>query len=92
VQDVHQKHADRLAAIDDVTQRLNRLCELNVIEQVVNVCQTTIVQQAWERGQVLSVHGWIYGLHNGLLQDLNVSVTSQDELPERYHQAIVVGS
>jgi carbonic anhydrase len=92
VQNVHQKHADRLAAIDDVTQRLNRLCELNVIEQVVNVCQTTIVQQAWERGQVLSVHGWIYGLHNGLLQDLNVSVTSQDELPERYHQAIVVGS
>ena len=88
VQDVMNKHADQLAAIADETQRLNRLCELNVLDQVLNVCQTTIVQQAWERGQELAVHGWIYGLHNGLLRDLRLSVTHQDELPSKYEQAV----
>ncbi len=88
VQDVMQEHRDRLAAIDDASRRANRLCELNVIEQVVNVCQTTIVQQAWERGQPLTVHGWIYGLHNGLLHDLDISVTNEHELARRYRSAI----
>jgi carbonic anhydrase len=88
VQDVMNKHADQLGAIGNETERLNRLCELNVIEQVLNVCQTTIVQQAWERGQELAVHGWIYGLHNGLLRDLRLSVTHQDELPSKYEQAV----
>ena len=89
VQDVRQKHETLLGAVDD-TQRLNKLCELNVIEQVSNVCQTTIVQSAWERGQELTVHGWIYGLSDGLIRDLNVSTSSQDELATSYENAIDV--
>jgi carbonic anhydrase len=80
VQDVMHKHQQQLGALMDATQRLDRLCELNVVEQALNVCQTTIVQQAWERGQPLAVHGWIYGLHNGLLHDLKISASSQAEL------------
>jgi carbonic anhydrase len=72
VQDVKQKHAAELESTAPAA-RLDRLCELNVTEQVANVCQTTIVQGAWERGQDLTVHGWIYGLHDGLVRDLNVS-------------------
>jgi carbonic anhydrase len=87
VQDVRQKHLALLAGID-ATERSNKLCELNVIEQVVNVCQTTIVQNAWERGQELAVHGWIYGLSNGLIRDLNVSTSRQDELASSYDDAI----
>jgi carbonic anhydrase len=88
VQDVMQKHQQQLAEVDDPAQRLNRLCELNVIEQVTNVCQTTIVQQAWERGQSLAVHGWIYGLQNGLIRDLHISITGQHELAPAYDRAI----
>ena len=88
VQDVMQKHREQLAAQADERERLDRLCELNVIEQVLNVCQTTIVQQAWERGQPLAVHGWIYGLHNGLLRDLNISIAGQEQLAEQYLTAI----
>lgn len=73
VQDVHEKHERSLANLPE-TQAIDRLCELNVIEQVSNVCRTTIVQDAWARGQELAVHGWIYGLHGGLLQDLKVTV------------------
>jgi carbonic anhydrase len=73
VQDVRQKHEQALAKFPE-TETVDRLCEFNVIEQVSNVCSTTIVQDAWERGQELAVHGWIYGLHGGLLQDLNVTV------------------
>ena len=75
VQDVRQKHETVLAAASDETERCNRLCELNVVEQVANVCQTTIVREAWARGQELAVHGWIYGLQDGLLRDLNVTIT-----------------
>ena len=75
VQDVHQKHTAALAGLQE-TQALDRLCELNVIEQVSNVSCTTIVQDAWARGQELAVHGWIYGLHGGLLNDLNVTVSA----------------
>jgi carbonic anhydrase len=88
VQDVRQKHAALLAGIGDESQRLDQLCELNVIEQVSNVCQTTIVQNAWERGQELAVHGWVYGLSNGLLHDLNIHITNQDELATIYQNAI----
>src|SRR5580765_1035485 len=77
VQDVRQKHEKVVAAAG--TGSANRLCELNVIEQVANVCQTTIVLDAWERGQELAIHGWIYGLENGLLRDLNVTVAAADE-------------
>ncbi len=71
VQDVRQKHEKTLANAGG--EASDRLCELNVIEQVANVCETTIVREAWERSQKLSVHGWIYGLHDGLLRDLNVT-------------------
>lgn len=90
VQDVRQKHAALLAGAGDESRRLNQLCELNVIEQVSNVCQTTIVQNAWESGQELSVHGWIYGLSNGLLHDLNICIINQDELATIYQDAIAV--
>jgi carbonic anhydrase len=86
--DVMQKHDALLSKIIDTDLRLNRLCELNVIEQVVNVSETTIVQQAWESGQELSVHGWIYGLHNGLINDLNICVTNNFELPAIYQSAL----
>ena len=74
VQDVIHAHEETLAKIDDEDERLDRLCELNVIEQVRNVGRTTIVQSAWQRGQELVVHGWIYGLQDGLLRDLGVSL------------------
>jgi carbonic anhydrase len=70
VQDVCAKHAAELAAIADLEARERRLCELNVLEQVANVCETTVVQDAWARGQALAVHGWIYGIEDGLLRDL----------------------
>ena len=79
VEDVRQKHEALLGAVSDETARCDRLCELNVIEQVANVCQTTIVREAWERGQELAVHGWIYGLQDGLLRDLNVTITDSRE-------------
>ncbi len=72
VQDVRRKHDAQLRMLDDEPARHNRLCELNVIEQVANLSQTTIVRDAWRRGQSLSVHGWIYGLRDGLLRDLGV--------------------
>jgi carbonic anhydrase len=85
---VRQKHHDRLAAIPDLPPSVNRLCELNVIEQVANLCQTTIVRDAWHRGQPLAIHGWIYGLKDGLLTDLNVTVTAYEELPACYETAL----
>jgi carbonic anhydrase len=81
VQDVREKHVGQFDAISDEDLACDRLCELNVIEQVSNVCQTTIAREAWERGQALSVHGWIYGLTDGLLRDLNVTATNFDETP-----------
>ena len=74
VMDVSEKHAAELASLDE-ERRLDRLCELNVVEQVVNVCQTTIVEDAWARGQALTVHGVVYGLEDGLLRDLGVSTS-----------------
>ena len=73
VQDVQQQYQEELGSIADEASRLDRLCELNVKEQVRNVCRTSIVEDAWAKGQALSVHGWIYGLHDGLLRDLNVT-------------------
>jgi carbonic anhydrase len=78
VQDVLHQHEELLSTISDEEQRLNRLCELNVIEQVLSVGRTTIVQGAWQRGQELTVHGWIYGLEDGLLRDLDVSVDNAE--------------
>ena len=80
VQDVLQEYEAVLANIKDETKRLDRLCELNVIEQVFNVARTTIVQSAWERSQEVVVHGWIYDLQDGLLRDLGVSIDNADAL------------
>jgi carbonic anhydrase len=79
VQDVAEKHAEALSRAADERARLRLLCELNAREQVLNVCRTTIVQAAWERGQELSVHGWIYGIEDGLLRDLGVCVTCPED-------------
>jgi carbonic anhydrase len=74
VQDVLHEHEELLAGIEDEEKRLDRLCELNVVKQVLNVGRTTILQSAWQRGQEVVVHGWIYGLQDGLLRDLGVSI------------------
>lgn len=88
VQDVLHHHEGSLTLIEDEEQRLNRLCELNVIEQVLNVGRTTIVQEAWQREQELAVHGWIYGLEDGLLRDLQISIDNAEGLTAAYHGAI----
>ncbi len=88
VQDVMHSHEELLARITDEPDRLNRLCELNVIEQVLNVSRTTIVQNAWSRGQELEVHGWIYGIGDGLLRDLDICIANQTELSAAYEDAI----
>ena len=87
VQDVHARH---LQAVDSLApeRRYDRLCELNVIEQVANVAQTVVVQDAWRRGQRLTVHGWIYGLQDGLIRDLGMNVSRPDDLMPRYVAAL----
>jgi carbonic anhydrase len=89
VQDVRGKHDGCLCRLPDDTARSAKLCELNVIEQVANVCSTTIVQDAWSRGQEITVHGWIYGLKDGLLRDLNTSAGSTQEAAAAYQAAVV---
>jgi carbonic anhydrase len=88
VRDVHHKHEARVEAVSPPAQRLNHLCALNVIEQVANVCQTTIVGDAWDRGQRLSVHGWVYGLEDGLVRDLLTTATGRDEAVSQYKAAL----
>ncbi len=87
VHDVRSKHRSALARLASEGQRHERLCELNVIEQVVNVCRTTVVREAWARGQELAVHGWIYGLQDGLLRDLGMCVACEAELSACYEGA-----
>ena len=87
VQDVRGKHRAELDALETEERRHARLCELNVIEQVAHVCRTTIVRDAWLRGQVLAVHGWIYGVRDGLLRDLGMCVTAEAELAACYAAA-----
>jgi carbonic anhydrase len=88
IRDVDDKHGAYLGKIINANDRHDALCELNVIEQVVNVCQTTSVQDAWDRGQPLTVHGWVYSLNDGLVRDLNVSIANNAELHDRYAGAI----
>jgi carbonic anhydrase len=88
VQDVREKHGAELAKLPDVERRHNRLCELNVIEQVMNVCQTSILRDAWCRGQSVAVHGWIYGLQDGLLRDLNTTITDPAKVRMHYESAV----
>ncbi len=88
VKDVHQKYERYLGDVVPTPKRQDRLCELNVIEQVVNVCETTIVQDAWARGQNLTVHGWAYRLETGLVNDLGMSSSSTEEMLERHSKSI----
>jgi carbonic anhydrase len=82
IKDVYRFHQKQIDALVDEKDKLDLLCELNVIEQVANVCHTTIVQQAWASGQELAVHGWIYRVNDGILKDLNVCTTAIHEIPE----------
>jgi len=88
VQDVKCKHAACLDGLPDEVTQNARLCELNVIEQVSNVCTTTIVEDAWSRGQEVTVHGWIYGLEDGRIRNLNVSVDASGKAVETCEAAI----
>jgi carbonic anhydrase len=88
VQDVAEKHRECVHAAVGEDGKVNRLCELNVIEQVGNVCQTTIVRDAWERKQPLTVHGWVYGLKDGIIHDLGLSVSAPDMFATQYRAAM----
>ena len=87
IRDVRQKHEAALQAAADESALVDRLCELNVVEQVNNVCHTSVIQEAWERGQDIAVHGWIYRIQDGLLQDLNVTISNPDEIAQAYRVA-----
>ena len=87
IQDVRDRYQNQLKAADPA-QKLDILCELNVIEQVVNVCHSTVMQDAWARGRVVTVHGWIYGVHDGLLQDLLMSVSGPEQLQSLHAVAV----
>ncbi|MEJ1971283.1 MAG: carbonic anhydrase [Lacunisphaera sp.] len=92
VADVKDKHEGCLLRLTDDTARSAKLCELNVIEQVTNVCSTTIVRDAWTRGQSLTVHGWIYGLRDGLVRDLKMSAASVEEAHKAYTAAVAAAT
>jgi carbonic anhydrase len=91
VQDVAAKHREALTRLADAARRVDRLCELNVIEQVVNVARTTIVSDAWQRAQPLTLHGFVYGLKDGLLQDLGIEADSHAALEARYKASVARG-
>jgi carbonic anhydrase len=80
VQDLHGKYSMQVGALEDPQARVDRLCELNVLEQAANVCETTVVQDAWARGQALAVHGWIYRLDDGLLRDLGFGASAPQQV------------
>ena len=88
IKDVYEKHQNMVDAATDAAVQSDRLCALNVVEQVYNVCHTTIVQNAWKRDQPVSVHGWIYRLTDGLIRDLNATVAAPDEAATQYRRAL----
>ena len=81
IKDIYRYHQDKMDATKNADEKFDLLCELNVVEQVANVCNTTIVQNAWKSGQKLAVHGWIYGIQDGILKDLDLCVTGLDQVP-----------
>jgi carbonic anhydrase len=87
IQDVRDRHRHLIEAVP-AHARANALCELNVVEQVVNVAQSTVLQDAWANGQDVTLHGWVYGVHDGLVQDLHMTVTGNEGLDLLYEQAI----
>lgn len=88
VQDVRNKHRGLLDAVAEGEVREDRLCELNVIEQAMNVCETTVIRDAWARGQDVRVHGWIYGLKDGLVRNLRMEASGENELEQAYDTAL----
>ncbi len=84
IKDIHSDHRDELKRFRDRTSLVNRLCELNVVRQVYNVCCSTVVQDAWAENLKLSVHGWIYGIQDGLLRDLNVCVSGKRDYTRKF--------
>ncbi|MYM71301.1 carbonate dehydratase [Duganella sp. FT109W] len=88
VHDVHQKHERYMGTVVNEQKRSERLVELNVVEQVSNVCATTIVQDAWDRGQDLTVHGWVYGINDGKLQDMGIAISALDQLAPAVQQRL----
>jgi carbonic anhydrase len=88
IKDVFLAHREELEAIADLKVRGDRLCELNVAAQVANLCRTTFVQDAWVRGQPLSVHGWVYGVNDGLVKDLKISLSSTEDVPAIYRLGV----
>lgn len=82
LRDIYYTHSNFLDSIDDPLEKADRLCELNVVSQVKNICRTSMLQDAWQRNQEISVHGWIYNISNGLLNDLNISVSGSEQLEE----------
>lgn len=88
IKDVYQAHQSRLEGITDEDERLKLLCEINVAQQVANVCHTTIVQNAWQQGQILHVHGWAYSLEDGLLRDLDLCISGPEEIPAAYRMNV----
>jgi carbonic anhydrase len=88
VQDVRNKHREWLGALPDQATQHAALCELNVLDQALNVAQTTVLQDAWSRGQRVTVHGWVYGLESGLLSDLGMTVASAGVVAEFYERAV----
>lgn len=88
IQDVYRKHQKAMDQFTDFDVKCDRLCELNVVEQVMNVVSTSVVQEAWDKGQPLNVHGWIYGIENGLVNDLDMSLQNTDQVIPTYEQAL----
>lgn len=88
VQAVRNQHQAWLTALPEGPVRLDAMCELNVLEQALNVCHTTVVQSAWEKGQEVTVHGWVYGLHNGLIKDLRMTTSKAEDVPQAYARAL----
>jgi carbonic anhydrase len=89
VQDVRDRHREYLNSLPNATLQARKLCELNVVEQVTNVCLSTVVQDAWQRGQPLEVHGWVYGLDDGLIKDLKLGASSNERLEAGHRNALV---
>ena len=84
IKDLHRYHQAEIDSLQNQKERINLLCELNVVEQVANICHTAIVQDAWKSGQKLTVHGWIYSIEDGILKDLNVCTTSLEEISQTH--------
>jgi carbonic anhydrase len=91
IKDIYFRAQEEFTACVDEAERVDLMCEYNVVEQVANVCHTTIVQDAWKRGQELTVHGWIYSIRDGVLRDLEVSFDAPEQVPQVYRQYPTAG-